>query len=46
VIELGYDNVWLQPGADSPELLAKLEAAGLRYVADSCIMVRARFSGV
>jgi hypothetical protein len=46
VIELGWDNVWLQPGADSPELLAKLEAAGLRYVADSCIMVRARFSGV
>ena len=46
VIELGYDNVWLQPGAESPELLAKLEASGLRYIADSCIMVRARFSGM
>lgn len=44
-IELGYDNVWLQPGAESPELLAKLEASGLHYEA-SCIMVRARFSGV
>lgn len=41
-VGLGYDNVWLQPGAESQELLERLEASGLHYQVDACIMVRAR----
>lgn len=40
--DLGLGNVWLQPGSDSPQTIAALEAAGTAYLADSCIMVRAR----
>lgn len=41
-VGLGYDNVWLQPGAESQELLEQLETSGLDYQVDACIMVRAR----
>lgn len=41
-LELGYRTVWLQPGAESPELLAFLQTNDFEYLADACIMVRTR----
>jgi uncharacterized protein len=41
-IELGYDHIWVQPGAESPELLTLLQESGVDYIADACIMVRTR----
>ncbi len=41
-IELGWDRIWVQPGADSPQLIALLQSSGLEYQADTCIMVRSR----
>lgn len=38
---LGIDRVWLQPGAESPEILARAAELGLRVVHDACIMVLA-----
>lgn len=36
----GCRTAWLQPGAESPELVSALEKAGIRVIADgSCIMV-------
>ncbi len=40
--ELGLDNVWLQPGAESPRLVAALQDGGFNYLAHACIMVRSR----
>lgn len=42
--ELGLDNVWLQPGAESPEALAYLQQHGFNYLANACIMVQSRFT--
>jgi predicted CoA-binding protein len=39
---LGYMRIWLQPGSEIPKLLEYLEENGFDYLADSCIMVRAR----
>lgn len=39
---LGYMNIWVQPGADSPELIAYLQEQEFDYLADACIMVRSR----
>lgn len=36
--ELGISNVWVQPGAESPELLAAAEKLGLRLVHHACAM--------
>lgn len=41
-IDLGWEGVWVQPGADSPELIATLQESGMEYIADSCIMVHSR----
>jgi hypothetical protein len=41
-VALGYGNVWLQPGAESPALEEFLNANQVPFIADSCIMVRAR----
>jgi predicted CoA-binding protein len=38
---LDIDRVWLQPGAESPEILARAAELGLRVVHDACIMVLA-----
>ncbi|MGI8513592.1 MAG: CoA-binding protein [Acidimicrobiia bacterium] len=38
----GLNNIWLQPGAESRELISFLEQSGLDYDYDSCIMVQAR----
>lgn len=42
--ELDLDNVWLQPGAESPEALAYLQQHGFNYLANACIMVESRYS--
>ncbi len=40
--ELGYRNVWVQPGAESPEVMAYLTEHDFNYLANSCIMVQSR----
>ena len=37
--ELGYRNVWVQPGAESPAVVAYLQEEGFNYLANACIMV-------
>ncbi len=41
-LDLGLLNVWLQPGAESPENLAFLQANGFNYLANACIMIESR----
>ena len=41
-LELGLNNVWLQPGAESPESLAFLQEHGFNYLANACIMIQTR----
>jgi len=41
-LDLGLPNVWLQPGAESPENLAFLQANGFNYLANACIMIESR----
>ena len=41
-VALSMNNVWLQPGAESTELIDYLAGSGLDYDFDSCIMVSAR----
>ncbi|GBE25476.1 hypothetical protein BMS3Bbin02_01762 [bacterium BMS3Bbin02] len=42
IAELGYDNVWFQPGAESAETIALAEELGLSYIAHACTMVVGR----
>lgn len=44
--QAGVFNIWLQPGAESPELIQKLKAGPFTWLAYACIMVRARQAGV
>ena len=37
--ELGLDLIWLQPGAESPELIDHAKEAGLEVIHHRCIMV-------
>ncbi|CAI8928463.1 CoA-binding protein [Methylocaldum szegediense] len=41
-LDLGLKNVWLQPGAESPEVLEFLSAHGFNYLVNTCIMVESR----
>ena len=41
-LTLGYENLWIQPGAEGPELIAFLEDNEMAHIADSCIMVASR----
>jgi predicted CoA-binding protein len=41
-LALGLQNIWLQPGAESPEILAFLQEHDLNYLANACIMVTSR----
>ena len=41
-LELGLKNIWLQPGAESPEALAFVQEHGFNYLANACIMVESR----
>jgi hypothetical protein len=40
--EAGILNIWLQPGAESQQLMDKLENGPFTWLAHACIMVRAR----
>ena len=42
--ELNLMNVWLQPGAESPENLDYLQHEGFNYLANACIMILSRLS--
>jgi predicted CoA-binding protein len=47
-VEKGIRNVWMQPGAESPQAVSYLEANGINVIADgSCVIVvlGIRFSG-
>jgi predicted CoA-binding protein len=41
-LELGLKNVWLQPGAESPEVLEFIQEHDFNYLANACIMVESR----
>ena len=43
-LALGLKNVWLQPGAESPENLAFLQEHEFNYLANACIMVQSRLN--
>ncbi len=40
--EAGALNIWVQPGAESRDLLTRLDSGPFTWLADACIMVRAR----
>jgi predicted CoA-binding protein len=42
---LNISNVWLQPGADTAEVVEKAKALGLQVVYDACIMIELRHKG-
>lgn len=44
--EAGIRNIWIQPGAFSPELESALEAGDFDWLANACVMVRARVASV
>lgn len=38
-VELGIKNVWLQPGVNTPEVVAKAQVLGFTVISDTCAMV-------
>ncbi|EIW18169.1 MULTISPECIES: CoA-binding protein [Pelosinus] len=40
--EIGINNVWLQPGADAPQVIQAAEELGLNVVHHACVMVEMR----
>ncbi len=40
--ELGFTTVWVQPGAESADVLGYLDSHSFNYLVNACIMVRAR----
>jgi len=42
---LEVKNVWVQPGAESPEVLSFLQKNHFNYLANACIMVQSRLKG-
>ena len=42
---LNISKVWLQPGADTAEVVEKAKALGLQVVYDACIMIELRHKG-
>lgn len=41
-LDLGLKNVWLQPGAESPEVMTFLQGHDFNYLANTCIMLSSR----
>lgn len=41
-LELGLFNAWIQPGAESPEVMEFIQENGFNYLANACIMVESR----
>ena len=44
--EAGIRNIWVQPGASSRKLVQTLESGDFDWLADACVMVRARTAAV
>jgi len=44
--EAGIENIWVQPGAFSPAFHEAVEAGPFNWLADACVMVRARVAAV
>jgi hypothetical protein len=42
MIQLGFENLWVQQGILHPEAAARAEASGIHVVMDRCIMVEHR----
>lgn len=42
-LDLNLMNIWIQPGAENPQVLAFVQENNFNYVANSCIMVESRF---
>jgi hypothetical protein len=40
--ELGIENIWIQPGAEDQAVMDRLQSGPFQYLANACIMVRAR----
>jgi len=40
--EVGIRNIWIQPGAFSPAMEDQLEEGDFDWIAEACVMVRAR----
>lgn len=40
--EAGIRNIWVQPGASSPGLVEALEDGDFDWLANACVMIRAR----
>ncbi len=40
--EAGVKNIWVQPGASSNELMDSMDRHGFDWLAEACVMVRAR----
>ena len=43
-LALDLMNVWLQPGAESPEAMSFLQEHGFNYLANACIMIESRLA--
>ncbi len=41
-LDLELTNIWLQPGAESPAVMAFLQENNFNYLANACIMVESR----
>jgi predicted CoA-binding protein len=41
-LRLGYENIWLQPGAESPAVMSFIQENDFNYLANACIMVQSR----
>ncbi len=44
-LQLGLMNIWVQPGAESPQVLSFLQKNQFNYLANACIMVSSRMKG-
>ena len=44
--EAGIENIWVQPGAFSPEFRDALESSDFNWISEACVMVRARVAAV
>jgi predicted CoA-binding protein len=44
--EAGLRNIWVQPGASSSKLVEKLDGGDFDWLANACVMVRARTAAV
>ncbi len=44
-LEMNLLNVWVQPGAEDPAVMAFLQENDFNYLASACIMVESRLKG-